>query len=165
MYEMWQSSWLGWQREQAGFHSSASHQTTFFSEKGKTFPTIISSSFSTAPFATLLEAHRVLTIPLPFSLYFSLSGFHFCVHRLVRGYRCLEERNMSVFRLGSRQLLGDEGVWIGKLRYKILWSTWMLQEVVLEAQYMILCSPGSTSLPSAPQQGDSRSTGLRGEHE
>lgn len=52
MYEMWQSSWLGWHKG-AGFHSSASHQTTFFSEKGKTFPTIISSSFSTAPFAVL----------------------------------------------------------------------------------------------------------------
>lgn len=56
----------------------------------------------------------VLTVPFPFSLYFSLSGFHFCVHTLVRGYRCLEGRNLSAFRLGSRQLLGDEGGWIGK---------------------------------------------------
>lgn len=125
MYEMWQSGWLGWHKG-AGFHSSASHQTTFFSEKGKTFPTITSSSFSTAPFTILLKAHRVLTVSFPFSLYFLFSGFHFCVHRLVRGYRCLEGRNLSVFRLGSRKLLGDEGGWIGKLSYKILWSTWML---------------------------------------
>lgn len=70
----------------------------------------------------------------------------------MRGYRCLEGRNLSVLRLGSRQLLGDEGGWIGKLRWKMLWSTWMLQEVVLEAQYMILCSPGSASPPQLPSK-------------
>lgn len=149
MYEMWWSSWLGWHKG-AGFHSSASHQTAFFSEKGKTFPTIVSSSSSRVPFTLLLKAHRVLTVPFPFSLYFSLSGFHFCVHTLVRGYRCLQGRNLSAFRLGSRQFSGDEGGWTQKLGCKILWSTWMLQEAVLEAQDMILCSPGSASPPSAP---------------
>lgn len=76
----------------------------------------------------------------------------------------MKGRNLSVFRLGSRQLLGDEGGWMGKLGCKILWSTWMVQEVVLEAQCMILCSPGSAP-SSAPQQGVSRATGLPGEHE
>lgn len=164
MYEIWWGSWLGWHKG-AGFHSSASHQTAFYSGKGKTFPTMISSSFSTAPFTMLLKAHRVFMVPFPFFLYFSLPGFHFCVHTLVRGYRCLEGRSLSLFRLGYSQLLGDEGGWIGKLRCKILWSTWTLQKAVLEAQHMILCSPGSASPPSAPQQGVSRPTGLPGEHE
>lgn len=52
---------------------------------------------------------------------------------------------------GIQATLGDEGGWIGKLRCKVLWSTRMLQEGVLEAQYMILGSPGSASSPSAPQ--------------
>lgn len=149
MHEMWWSGWLGWHKG-AGFHSNASLQTFF--ETGKTFPTITSSSFSTAPSTMSLKAHGVLTVPFPFSLYFSLSGFHFCVHTLVRGYRCREGRNLSVSRLGSRQLLGDEGGWVGKLRCKVLWSTWMLQEGVLQVQYMILCFPDSASSPSAPQQ-------------
>lgn len=68
-------------------------------------------------FTTLFKAHRAVMVVFSFPLNFSDSGFHFHDRTHVQGYRCPEGRNLSILRLGSRQLLGDkkEG-WIRKLR-------------------------------------------------